>query len=323
MTKLCCHCTIRIADAKYWLQNPFTSEVRWQDAPQFWPICTINTEQWAFFFLVFCASYSYVRIQYKKYQTIINRFFIHIFCCIRKRLKVGSFIAEHEQNPTGPRPVFSSKRKPAQFKFSHISDLVSPISPSLSLPKGNPSCHPSPGTPATALLCSAMSSLRIIGKRALSLSLSLYLPLPFSTDMVPFSFIFETNACFVDKTDIAVNLTGQFLSIRFQVLSKEADCFCCFVSDGMFKGIYNGRQCHVTDIPAVLSRAWTAGVDRIIVLSLSPLSATHLYIYWPDLTWPVHSLIVHAIIFSFLNAGDGWLSRGVQRGFGNFRDWWL
>jgi TatD DNase family protein len=49
-------------------------------------------------------------------------------------------------------------------------------------------------------------------------------------------------------------------------------------SDGMFKGIYNGRQCHVADIPAVLSRAWTAGVDRIIVLYLSlsvSLSATH------------------------------------------------
>ncbi|CAL9026257.1 unnamed protein product [Prunus brigantina] len=36
-------------------------------------------------------------------------------------------------------------------------------------------------------------------------------------------------------------------------------------SDGMFKGIYNGKQCHVSDIATVLSRAWTAGVDRIIV----------------------------------------------------------
>ncbi|RVW72654.1 putative deoxyribonuclease TATDN1 [Vitis vinifera] len=33
----------------------------------------------------------------------------------------------------------------------------------------------------------------------------------------------------------------------------------------MFKGIYNGKQCHVSDIAAVLSRAWSAGVDRIIV----------------------------------------------------------
>nr|DAD28978.1 TPA_asm: hypothetical protein HUJ06_030446 [Nelumbo nucifera] len=35
--------------------------------------------------------------------------------------------------------------------------------------------------------------------------------------------------------------------------------------DGMFKGVYNGKQCHVADIPSVLSRAWSAGVDRIIV----------------------------------------------------------
>ncbi|XP_038987913.1 putative deoxyribonuclease TATDN1 isoform X2 [Phoenix dactylifera] len=35
--------------------------------------------------------------------------------------------------------------------------------------------------------------------------------------------------------------------------------------DNMFKGIYNGRQYHVADIPAVLARAWSAGVDRIIV----------------------------------------------------------
>ncbi|KAF5177522.1 Tatd dnase domain containing [Thalictrum thalictroides] len=37
------------------------------------------------------------------------------------------------------------------------------------------------------------------------------------------------------------------------------------LTDGMFKGIYNGKQCHVADIAAVLNRAWNAGVDRIIV----------------------------------------------------------
>ncbi|KAG9160441.1 hypothetical protein Leryth_008830 [Lithospermum erythrorhizon] len=37
------------------------------------------------------------------------------------------------------------------------------------------------------------------------------------------------------------------------------------LTDGMFKGIYNGKQYHVADIQAVLSRAWRAGVDRIIV----------------------------------------------------------
>ncbi|XP_050228135.1 uncharacterized protein LOC126677517 [Mercurialis annua] len=36
-------------------------------------------------------------------------------------------------------------------------------------------------------------------------------------------------------------------------------------TDAMFKGIYNGKQCHVADIATVLSRAWSAGVDRIIV----------------------------------------------------------
>uniref|UniRef100_A0A0E0I7M3 Uncharacterized protein n=1 Tax=Oryza nivara TaxID=4536 RepID=A0A0E0I7M3_ORYNI len=33
----------------------------------------------------------------------------------------------------------------------------------------------------------------------------------------------------------------------------------------MFRGIYHGKQCHAADIPAVIARAWAAGVDRIIV----------------------------------------------------------
>ncbi|XP_039037813.1 putative deoxyribonuclease TATDN1 [Hibiscus syriacus] len=37
----------------------------------------------------------------------------------------------------------------------------------------------------------------------------------------------------------------------------------------MFKGIYNGKQHHVSDIATVLGGAWNAGVDRIIV-SYSP-----------------------------------------------------
>ncbi|KAF6161193.1 hypothetical protein GIB67_007834 [Kingdonia uniflora] len=36
-------------------------------------------------------------------------------------------------------------------------------------------------------------------------------------------------------------------------------------TDSMFKGMYHGKQCHVGDVAAVLSRAWSAGVDRIIV----------------------------------------------------------
>ncbi|CAN1277714.1 Deoxyribonuclease TATDN1 [Linum perenne] len=36
-------------------------------------------------------------------------------------------------------------------------------------------------------------------------------------------------------------------------------------TDGMFSGIYHGKQCHVADIPTVLNRAWSSGVERIIV----------------------------------------------------------
>lgn len=39
----------------------------------------------------------------------------------------------------------------------------------------------------------------------------------------------------------------------------------CECTDGMFKGIYNGKQYHKADISAVLIRAWNAGVERIIV----------------------------------------------------------
>ncbi|CAN0847591.1 Deoxyribonuclease TATDN1 [Linum grandiflorum] len=36
-------------------------------------------------------------------------------------------------------------------------------------------------------------------------------------------------------------------------------------TDGMFSGMYHGKQCHVADIPTVLNRAWSSGVERIIV----------------------------------------------------------
>ncbi|GFP84818.1 putative deoxyribonuclease tatdn1 [Phtheirospermum japonicum] len=36
-------------------------------------------------------------------------------------------------------------------------------------------------------------------------------------------------------------------------------------TDGMFRGMYNGKPHHVADIAAVLSRAWSTGVDRSIV----------------------------------------------------------
>ncbi|KAK8953614.1 hypothetical protein KSP40_PGU015366 [Platanthera guangdongensis] len=37
------------------------------------------------------------------------------------------------------------------------------------------------------------------------------------------------------------------------------------LTDGMFQGIYNRKKCHAGDVQTVLSRAWGAGVDRIIV----------------------------------------------------------
>jgi hypothetical protein len=49
--------------------------------------------------------------------------------------------------------------------------------------------------------------------------------------------------------------------MAFAVLSDHAAA----CEDGIFKGMYHGKQCHAADIPAVLARAWAAGVDRIIV----------------------------------------------------------
>ncbi|KAK9128293.1 hypothetical protein Syun_017090 [Stephania yunnanensis] len=47
--------------------------------------------------------------------------------------------------------------------------------------------------------------------------------------------------------------------------------------DNMFKGIYHGKQCHIADVSAVLSRAWNAGVERIILMGF------HFDIYYkPD-----------------------------------------
>lgn len=37
------------------------------------------------------------------------------------------------------------------------------------------------------------------------------------------------------------------------------------LTDGMFKGLYNGKRYHAEDLRSVLDRAWNAGVDRIIV----------------------------------------------------------
>ncbi|CAM6094856.1 unnamed protein product [Calypogeia fissa] len=45
------------------------------------------------------------------------------------------------------------------------------------------------------------------------------------------------------------------------------------LTDGMFRGMYNGKQYHAADIGTVLKRAWDAGVDRIIVTGGSLLES--------------------------------------------------
>lgn len=37
------------------------------------------------------------------------------------------------------------------------------------------------------------------------------------------------------------------------------------LTDGMYKGLYNGSQRHEPDLSSVLSRAWEAGLKHIIV----------------------------------------------------------
>ncbi|KAK3029267.1 hypothetical protein RJ639_039507, partial [Escallonia herrerae] len=68
-------------------------------------------------------------------------------------------------------------------------------------------------------------------------------------------------------TDIAVNFTGSstFLLLHFLDLFLFFDMLIKPSTDNMFKGIYNVKQCHLQDISAVLGRAWSAGIDRIIV----------------------------------------------------------
>ncbi|KAL3691511.1 hypothetical protein R1sor_005162 [Riccia sorocarpa] len=41
------------------------------------------------------------------------------------------------------------------------------------------------------------------------------------------------------------------------------------LADGMFRGLYHGKQQHPGDMSAVLKRAWDAGVERIIITGIS------------------------------------------------------
>lgn len=99
--------------------------------------------------------------------------------------------------------------------------------------------------------------------------------------MFPDHRLFFFASFFDCETDIAVNFTGQAFHRTLRAHSSEPHPFPPFVilcilivpgsefrvfyPDGMFKGIYNGKQCHVPDIATVLNRAWSAGVERIIV----------------------------------------------------------
>ncbi|KOM39120.1 hypothetical protein LR48_Vigan03g250200 [Vigna angularis] len=65
--------------------------------------------------------------------------------------------------------------------------------------------------------------------------------------------------------DIAVNFTGEAFHQTFFVRHSPILYLIPKTADGMFKGIYHGKQCHVSDIATVLNRAWAAGVTRIIV----------------------------------------------------------
>uniref|UniRef100_A0A0E0EID7 Uncharacterized protein n=1 Tax=Oryza meridionalis TaxID=40149 RepID=A0A0E0EID7_9ORYZ len=94
----------------------------------------------------------------------------------------------------------------------------------------------------------------------------------------------DKTSLFLCSQNIAVNFTGTHLLLllllptlisffAFHCLALTlstrvlASCSCCCerTEDGMFRGIYHGKQCHAADIPAVIARAWAAGVDRIIV----------------------------------------------------------
>ncbi|WVZ06093.1 hypothetical protein V8G54_019439 [Vigna mungo] len=72
------------------------------------------------------------------------------------------------------------------------------------------------------------------------------------------------------NADIAVNFTGEAFHQTFFVRHSPILYLIPKTADGMFKGIYHGKQCHVSDIATVLNRAWAAGVTRIIVMFSSP-----------------------------------------------------
>lgn len=86
----------------------------------------------------------------------------------------------------------------------------------------------------------------------------------------------------------------------------------------MFKGIYNGRQCHAADIPTVLSRAWSAGIDRIIVMLLlscpvfTCVRKLKKSSFFDFFFWPFPFVVGHRGIASWIKGGSCYC-----------RNWWL
>ncbi|CAK7342065.1 unnamed protein product [Dovyalis caffra] len=83
----------------------------------------------------------------------------------------------------------------------------------------------------------------------------------------------------LDLHHAAGGLIGDYYSFLFNTKIDEGSCVYAsaianklievvdrqHACNGMFRGIYNGKQYHAADIASILSRAWNAGVDRIIV----------------------------------------------------------
>lgn len=94
----------------------------------------------------------------------------------------------------------------------------------------------------------------------------------------------------------------------------------------MFKGLYNGKQCHVSDIATVLSRAWTAGVDRIIVsffLSFFPFLHYFLLSGHSSRTGYCGKISFEIGIRLLDSVGDWWITRGIKGGSDNCRNRWF
>lgn len=111
-----------------------------------------------------------------------------------------------------------------------------------------------------------------------------------------------------------LNLVSSIITLRVICLMVFPDSGYetpnIYYTDGMFKGIYNGKQCHLADISTVLSRAWSAGVDRIIV-NIFQLFNHYSYFLFSFLL--LLYLMFLIITLRHLLVGDGWSNRVFLR----------